>query len=212
MTNRSALLLFFSCLVLLTVPSKCLPLDVEQVEIEVNGNPHIEKRNNDAESCNQSSCQPQLLLEPYRIIQTPMSNLQPDTLIEIKTAKVLSVPVPVYHFKQPARISEKELPFQLVLVSDIGTKNGLHEISVHPSKAADSWFVGYQWSPIVCEKCGEYVHVGWKFTSGTDFFYALIVDVNERKRETEGIAIGTLGELLVAGVRAPGWMVSALPM
>lgn len=148
---------------------------------------------------------------------------QPDSLVEITTRKVLSVPVPVYHFKQPARISAAELPFKLVLVSDIDTapSNSLHPIPVDPAVAVDSWFIGYSWAPVIysagCRSSGP-VHVGWKFTSnsqGGEFFYALIVDAqDEEKTAALRVRVGALGEAiadsLTIGTRAPGWMIDLL--
>jgi len=148
---------------------------------------------------------------------------QPDSLIEVTTRKVLSVPVPVYHFRQPARISAAELPFKIVLVSDIDTapSNSLHAIPVDPAVAVDSWFVGYSWAPVIysagCGSSGP-VHVGWKFTNnsrGGEFFYALIVDAqDEEKTAALRVGVGALGEAiadsLTIGTRAPGWMIDLL--
>mmetsp|Transcript_15055 Transcript_15055/g.43737 ORF Transcript_15055/g.43737 Transcript_15055/m.43737 type:complete len:230 (-) Transcript_15055:186-875(-) len=201
-------------------------LSVEESEVEVIPNPHT--RSYKAEKslsheyeptpppkqCSSPRCAPKLLLSPHRIIRQVLPT-QTDTLIGIERKKVLSVPVPVYQFRQPARLSIAQLPFKLILVADIDVKAGLAEIPTDPIRASDSWFPGYHWVPVLCSSCEEYVHVGWKFSSpsGGDFFYALIVEASER-RNGDGIAIGALGDAVAGaievGMRAPGWMVSAL--
>merc|ERR1712176_877413 len=156
-------------------------------------------------------CNPDKFLSPHQIIRTRKVT-QSDTLIEITLKKVLGVPVPIYHFKQPSRLSEAELPFHLILVSDVDDKEGLHEIPVDFSNSSDSWFLTYHWTPVVCVSCDRYQHVGWKFTRNGDFFYALIVAVEDSS--SNSISIGALGEVaaeaLHIGTQAPKWMVDAL--
>lgn len=185
-----------------------------------------------AASGSSSGCDARSLLSPHRILRSPIAT-QPDTLIEIATRKVLSVPVPVYRFKQPARLSPSELPFDLILVSDVDVPRGgagggkgtplLRELPVPPAMAADSWFPGYRWSPVVYSGCAgagggeEAVHVGWKFADSATggFFYALIVEMrDEEEGAAAAVGVGALGEMIAegfhVGTRAPMWMVDLL--
>ena len=47
-------------------------------------------------------------------------------------------------------------------------------------QAADSWFMGYEWSIASCAECG--LHMGWLFTraigkpTDAEYFYGLILD------------------------------------
>mmetsp|Transcript_3688 Transcript_3688/g.8068 ORF Transcript_3688/g.8068 Transcript_3688/m.8068 type:complete len:229 (+) Transcript_3688:130-816(+) len=196
----------------------------EESEVRVIPNPHscnqkpLTSTSPDASySASSSSCEPSLLLSPHRIIRTPMVT-QPDTLVEITHKKVLSVPVPVYHFRQPSRISDLELPFRLVLVSDIdAAPHLLREIPVPHSVAVDSWFPGYVWSPVVYSGCSDDgngpVHVGWKFTNPTsgEFFYALIIDAKDDEKSGVRFGlVGALGEMIAVGTQAPSWMMDML--
>mmetsp|Transcript_18257 Transcript_18257/g.38346 ORF Transcript_18257/g.38346 Transcript_18257/m.38346 type:complete len:227 (+) Transcript_18257:37-717(+) len=194
----------------------------EESEVRVVPNPHAcpEEPHDGPVSaaCGASaSCEPSLLLSPHRILRTPMAT-QPDTLVEVTTKKVLSVPVPVYHFRQPARLSSAELPFRLVLVSDIDTapaQGTLHQLPVDPEMAWDSWFPGYAWTPVVYSGCEYPVHVGWKFTAVSgEFFYALIIDAKEEEKGAVQFTVGALGEMIAEslniGTRAPSWMVDMI--
>jgi len=215
------------CASLLKVCAVSSLLSLEESEVEVIPNPHAktlqtERASSDtADSssgleCSASTCTPSLLLSPHRIIRRVLST-QSDTLVGIEWKKVLGVPVPVYQFRQPARLSTSQLPFKLILVSNIDNCNGLSEIPTDPVRASDSWFLGYRWTPVVCSSCEGHVHVGWKFVNPSgpegDFFFALIVEALGR-RNGEGIIVGTFGEKIFrtveVGVRAPGWMISSL--
>ena len=167
----------------------------EEQEIEVIPNPHAHKGG----ACSGEPLEQ--LLEPNQLILSPMVT-QADTFQELTYAKVLTVPVPVYAMKQPARLSEAQLPFQLVLVKELSARaSNIHQVSVPIEQARDSWFPGYYWSPLVMQ-CGadSWQHVGWKFTSlnqaSTDYnsFYALIVQVDKKQQE-QGIRIGELQSL-----------------
>mmetsp|Transcript_16872 Transcript_16872/g.24719 ORF Transcript_16872/g.24719 Transcript_16872/m.24719 type:complete len:224 (-) Transcript_16872:322-993(-) len=217
MIAKRVLLLVITGVVL--AASDALFHSTEKSDVEVIGNPHAktDESSPDESTCSfSSSCQPHLLLSPHRVIHFHMPT-QSDTLIEVTTEKILSVPVPIYHFHQPARISNQQLPFKIVLVSDLdgSNKEGLHEIPVDPVIAADSWFPGYSWTPIVCvNNCQNPVHVGWKFQSPEEeFFYALIVQTKD-ERESEAVGIGALGEAIAktftVGTLAPEWMVDSL--
>ena len=67
---------------------------------------------------------------------------QADTLLGIfpKTYKGRSVPV--YHFKQSARLNPDQLPFKLVRMQSIDM-TGVLILPVDSASASDSWFPGY---------------------------------------------------------------------
>jgi hypothetical protein len=202
----------FLLLALLAINVESFFTSVEEKEIDVIPNPYD---HSDAVK----SCPTRLdwLLEPYNLITKPLTT-QADTFQGLSYAKVLTVPVPVYSMKQPARISASELQFQLVLVNQVSmaAATNLHEIPVDPEAAKDSWFPGYSWAPLVmsCGGGGDsdeiasgYQHVGWKFTalssdSAMPSFYALMVQFEEKNEITEGIRLG--------GFKAPGWMVMGI--
>ena len=82
-----------------------------------------------------------------------------------------------------------------------------------PKQAADSWFVGYQWSILVCGNCmeGEALHLGWKFTAANgDAFYALIVAHMTKQRAAEANAKIGLMEGLKIGRSAPAWLLAMM--
>eukprot|EP00545_Synedropsis_sp_CCMP1620_P009858 CAMPEP_0119013140 /NCGR_PEP_ID=MMETSP1176-20130426/7998_1 /TAXON_ID=265551 /ORGANISM="Synedropsis recta cf, Strain CCMP1620" /LENGTH=190 /DNA_ID=CAMNT_0006966195 /DNA_START=56 /DNA_END=625 /DNA_ORIENTATION=- len=185
----------FLVLFLVLLPCSNSLFSLKEKEIEVIPNPHggsaCASRNLDG------------LLEPYHLIIKPLTT-QPDTFQELEFRKIMSVPVPVYRMKQPARLSEAQLEFQLVLVKDLAKagRAAIHETPVEKERAMDSWFPGYYWTPLVmaCAE-GAWQHVGWKFTAvnesqGLPHFYALMVTIDEEET-TEGIRIG--------GFKAPGW-------
>jgi hypothetical protein len=169
--------------------------------IIVTGNTHCV--GNVMSSCSAANLMPSALM-------TSSPPLQPDTSLGVVHKKVLGFPVPVYLFKQPARLSHLELPFKLLLVRDI-TLDGIEEINVPAQKASDSWFMGYSWSIIVCHggrenTDGGVSHLGWKFQNGADSFYALIVDWAESADVTAGQSSET--EALTIGVPAPSWILA----
>ena len=91
-----------------------------------------------------------------------------------------------YHFRQPWRLSHLQLPFKIALVSSLDVA-GVREVAVDANKAADSWFVGYSWSLLVCggadnDGCDGETHLGWRYSSASGHvFYALIVDYDEQR-------------------------------
>mmetsp|Transcript_13068 Transcript_13068/g.15769 ORF Transcript_13068/g.15769 Transcript_13068/m.15769 type:complete len:231 (-) Transcript_13068:291-983(-) len=153
------------------------------------------------------------LINPASIISTPMPT-QSDTFLGVVTKNIFGVEAPVYHFKQPARLSEAQLPFKLLLVRQLPAENVV-EIDVPRKIALDSWFPNHYWSVLMCGSCEENLHLGWKFTSvygdKSETFYALIVDYNDDERKS---ALRTLGgniiEELRVGMKAPAWMVGLL--
>jgi len=206
----TALKILYTFITLCTL-SHSLLHSTEKSDVEGISNPHIptEEKN----SC-LNPCQPSRLLSPHQIILTPKVT-QPDTLISITRERILSVPVPVYHFRQPERLSTLQLPFKLVLVNDVDPagSNTLVEVSVDTASASDSWFPGFRWTPVVCGVCGsgEGLHVGWKFENlNGEFFYALIVATGKRERSEGGSVLEAVGELLNVGVRAPEWMLESV--
>ena len=78
--------------------------------------------------------------------------------------------------------------FSLVLVSVAQAQGHLlpanvrQVLEVSPEQARDSWFVGYEWSIVICRR-GSGRHLGWKFTprghTNEAPFYALIVAASE---------------------------------
>jgi hypothetical protein len=186
---------------LLLIPLCTALWAVEERDIEVISNPH-------GDSCGMGGRRLDSLLEPYHLITQPIAT-QADTFQELLYKKVMSVPIPVYRMKQPERLSEAQLQFQLVLVRDLATagKAKIYETPVEHDRAVDSWFPGYYWTPLVMYCGGEelWQHVGWKFTSidgSKDLkeFYALIVDINDDDKTKAAVRIG--------GFKAPGWMVA----
>merc|ERR1711871_474606 len=123
------------------------------------------------------------IVDPRKIITAPMAT-QADTLRGIVKKRVWGMDVPLYHFQQPARLSSLELPFKLLLLRDVPLE-GIHELTVDPREAMDSWFVGYTWTIVVCERCDGVTHLGWRFTSTSDGsnFFALIVDYKDDENE-----------------------------
>jgi hypothetical protein len=109
--------------------------------------------------------------------------------VEVTQRKHHSTTVNVFSFRQPSRLSEAMLPFDLALVSSNINPSGIVDIPTPPMDAADSWFPGYAWSSyVVCTAGGAPVHLGWRYTrmagsigAGPDSFVALIVRTNERE-------------------------------
>lgn len=175
----------------------------EAKEIEIVENPHADPQQT---GCSRAALDS--LLEPAHLIVHPMATQQ-DTFQDLLYAKVLTVTVPVYRVKQPERLSPSELQFQLVLVRDLSRigESTVLEVPVDQASARDSWFLGYEWAPLVMECAeGDYHHVGWKYDSLTNnqempHFYALMVEIHQRER---------VAEVLVGGSKAPMWMGAAL--
>ena len=138
--------------------------------------------------------------------------VQGDTFEKIQYKRHLSTVVPIYHFRQPARLNEAQLPFKLVLVSNMDM-DGVIDIPVPMEQARDSWFEGFYWSVTVCHNCGSSSHLGWKFTSlsGAESFHALIVSsFEERQGETEGARSNPVADSILVGVEAPRWVAALL--
>lgn len=183
-------------------------------QVVATGNPHVAAHgalpsHADPETCDKTaqSCGPSsTAITPAEIITSPMVT-QADTLQRIVTVKYMSTPVPIYLFKQPARLSHLELPFKIVLLQG-GTPaaRGMIELQVPLTQGADSWFPGYSWNVLVCEQCSEVVHMGWQFSNGADSFTALIVDYIPDS-EGEGVM-----DQFKVGMVAPAWIASLMAL
>ena len=232
MNNKIMLLglIVGSCLLqVIDASSILLRSDPNEKEFEIIPNPHYrpsfpsrEKQNIDptidssSKICIEGSSLDSFL-EPYYLIRQPMVT-QEDTFQEMVYAKVLGVPVPTYVMKQPERLSQAQLGFQMILVKDLSVsgKSQIRTAAVEDmEKAKDSWFPGYYWTPLYLpcgDAEGETLHVGWKFTAyGTKdpslpFFYALMVRLDPKRKGQEA------SKQTIAGFRAPGWIRSQLRM
>lgn len=149
---------------------------------------------------------PAQALSPQNLALDPVEP-QGDTFLTVVKKKWMNFEIPVYHFKQPERLSELQLPFKVVRVKQLDP-TGIVELSVPPRMSADSWFVGYSWSIVMCQQCQHPLHLGWRFTSNAnpqDFFYALIVSYGDNKENAGGLASKIAGALHI-GIKAPEWM------
>lgn len=159
----------------------CLTLLAKISSGERTAHPITNPHHHDGSQC---SC-PAQIINPKQIIANRMLTQQ-DTFLSLETAKIAKVPVPLYNFKQPARLNPGQLPFKILLVHEVGP--GAVALRVEDEQAQDSWFVGYQWDVLVCEcEDNKVTHIGWKFNSKEDpalHFYALIVRTNEDNQRT----------------------------
>jgi hypothetical protein len=218
---RSSLLLVLTLLSIKTSYS-LIARRADDKEFDVVTNPHDQRCHGNENAGNSAGAPPccqafrnlDSFLEPYYLITHPIPT-QLDTFQKISHVKIMSVPVPTYHMKQPPRISAAELQFQLILVKDMSAegKSRIHTVEVEMDKAKDSWFPGYYWNPLVIhEEDIGYQHVGWKFTSISErddpyqllgnaalsHFYALMIQTKD-VREQEVVT-------RLSGFKAPGWM------
>eukprot|EP00282_Hemiselmis_andersenii_P024904 CAMPEP_0172015516 /NCGR_PEP_ID=MMETSP1041-20130122/10523_1 /TAXON_ID=464988 /ORGANISM="Hemiselmis andersenii, Strain CCMP439" /LENGTH=214 /DNA_ID=CAMNT_0012670385 /DNA_START=19 /DNA_END=663 /DNA_ORIENTATION=- len=146
-------------------------------------------------------------LDVTQVISAPIVT-QPDTLHGIVRKKYMGVEVPIYHFVQSVRLNPNQLPFKIVRVRAIDME-GVSVVPVDPVSAADSWFPGYSWDVVVCQKCDGWRHLGWRFSSAStgESFFALIVEYAEgRRSESEGRA--SVLDAITVGVRAPAWVLA----
>jgi len=173
------------------------------------GNPHVPK-SPDKETCSTGQCDcpaQQLMISPANVL--PRLHVQGDTFLKSEEKHVAGTEVNIYHFKQPSRLSELELPFKILPLRQVDLTD-LEVIEVAPQQALDSWFPGYAWSIIVCLRC-EGRHLGWKFTPtgphGTAF-YALIVETVDSE-EAEAARVPT-EKIFLASIRAIGQPLAAI--
>lgn len=147
------------------------------------------------------------------ILAAPLET-QADTLVAIETVEIASMPVLVYNFKQPPRLSPLELPFKVLPVSRINAA-GVVALRVDDQQALDSWFPGFRWDVLLDVTCAEPAHIGWRFSSldksEHTTFYALIV---KTKDDDLLSAVSSFAEALRAklavGVPATPWMLALL--
>ena len=197
------------------------------------GNPH------DAQPA--AGCCPAQALPPSTLLlEAAALSRQADTFVRVRTRKHGGASVPVFTFRQPARLSKRELPFDLALVSEIDP-SGITEVPAPAAEAADSWFTDYAWSHfVVCtgEGTGAPKHLGWRFSrkasagaAGPASFVALIVRAEQNEAADKG-AVRAAAPLAAAaavsddveerdggeasppplpvGVEAPAWLVQML--
>jgi len=140
-----------------------------------------------------AACCPAQRLPPDTLLPAPeLLAVQADTFVKRRARDHLGVPVTVFSFRQPARLSHLTLPFDLALVATIDPSE-IVEVPTPPREAADSWFPDYAWTHfIVCRgTSGTHQHLGWRFerkadaqATGPQTFVALIVT----GRESEVVA------------------------
>mmetsp|Transcript_19748 Transcript_19748/g.27723 ORF Transcript_19748/g.27723 Transcript_19748/m.27723 type:complete len:211 (-) Transcript_19748:147-779(-) len=178
--------------------------------IAISGNPHatpqcLPEEHAKGVGAQQSCLCPAQQLTVANLALDPVET-QADTFLSLVHKPFMGVKVPVFQFKQPSRLSELQLPFKIVRMRHID-QDGLVQIPVPAQMAADSWFPGYSWAPVVCTSCKQVTHLGWKFTSksGRDSFYGLIVSYGENNAGAAGI-VDKIAEALQVGVHAPEWM------
>lgn len=138
----------------------------------------------------------------------PRLRVQGDTFRGSEDRRLAGLELQLYHFQQPQRLSQLELPFKLLLLRRVDLADA-ELIEVPAKQALDSWFPGYAWSILVCRRCGCR-HLGWKFTpSGlapAEAFYAMIVETVEAQEEDPPRATSRL----LASVRAVGQPLAAI--
>ena len=189
--------------VLLLLAFACLSMVL--ADVVVTGNPHVPPASAacpGAAAAVSANCARALFISPDSIIPAP-APLQADTFSHVQYVRYLYSVVPVfascapprpilpshaaprrYHFRQPERLSHLQLPFRIVLVTAVSGA-GISEVPVPAVPAADSWFVGYSWSLLLCacadaSDCTSDVHLGWRYTSANgDVFDALIVKYDD---------------------------------
>ena len=144
------------------------------------------------------------------IMVAPLAT-QTDTLLRIEVVEVNGLDVPIYSFKQPARLSTLELPFKVLPVARINAAN-IVALRVDEQHALDSWFPGYKWDVLVDVSCNS--HVGWRFSpvDGTgDAFFALIVKTKDEDLLSVASSFAeALRAKLSVGVPAAPWMLALL--
>ena len=165
-----------------------------------------------------SSC-PAQALPPHLFLLGPVAlglKRQADTFLRVDSHSHAGVPVNIFHFKQPARLSHLELPFGIALVSGVDER-GLMSFAAPPADAADSWFPDYSWAHVLMCSHGEEggLHLGWRFVrkpgasgAGPSEFIALIVRPDKASEPEGGRARRGAGQELAVGIEAPAWMLA----
>lgn len=172
----------------------------------VDGNPH---------AAQPTACCPAQALPSEMLLQLPIPlKMQADTFVRQRQLKHLDKPVDVYTFRQPARLSHKQLPFDLALASAVDP-TGIVEVPAPPEQAKDSWFEEYAWTHfVVCTAAAtdggaSAVHLGWRFTrkpgassasAPVDSFVALIVRAEKQQPAKAAAIVTRNGEAIAAAV------------
>eukprot|EP00325_Prymnesiales_sp_UTEX-LB-985_P032260 CAMPEP_0174716014 /NCGR_PEP_ID=MMETSP1094-20130205/22739_1 /TAXON_ID=156173 /ORGANISM="Chrysochromulina brevifilum, Strain UTEX LB 985" /LENGTH=233 /DNA_ID=CAMNT_0015915687 /DNA_START=150 /DNA_END=851 /DNA_ORIENTATION=- len=221
------------CMKLLLLALVIIPVATCLEGLVAEGNPHtIELRTAALPAC----CPAQSLPPERMMLGAATLRRQQDTFVRMHMRSHLGRQVEVFTFRQPARLSHLELPFDLALVDDIDPSD-IVEVATPPADASDSWFPDYVWSSfVVCTAGGVPRHLGWRYTrkagaigGGPRSFVALIVRSSEAEAEAvppaqskaaivEAVALPAGKEELAmenikplpVGMEAPAWMATML--
>mmetsp|Transcript_21377 Transcript_21377/g.21707 ORF Transcript_21377/g.21707 Transcript_21377/m.21707 type:complete len:305 (-) Transcript_21377:91-1005(-) len=177
------------------------------------------------------------LLDAQHLVTKSLKSItQKDTLHKVSTSNILNVrDVPIYHFQQPGRISPQQLPFSLVLFSQLDRVSRQEILVADKSQSEDSWFLGHYWSPVVvcaCElsckdnnattintipKADRFLHIGWKFSSLDIYLDVATNDGIEEASFFYALIIQPkrndlldIKRLEIVGFKAPTWMLLSL--
>ena len=202
-----------------TVLTFLLPLASALDVLVAEGNPHHHQQCDGSSHACTTSC-PAQALPPHLFLLAPVAlglKRQADTFLRVDPHSHAGVPVNIFHFKQPSRLSHLELPFGIALVSGVDER-GLMSFAAPPSDAADSWFPDYSWSHVLMCSHGEDsgLHLGWRFVrkpgaswAGPLEFIALIVRPDKSSElEGDSRARRGVGQELAVGIEAPAWMLA----
>ena len=201
-----------------TVLTFLLPLASALDVLVAEGNPHHHQQCDGSSHACTTSC-PAQALPPHLFLLAPVAlglKRQEDTFLRVDPHFHAGVPVNIFHFKQPSRLSHLELPFGIALVSGVDER-GLMSFAAPPSDAADSWFPDYSWSHVLMCSHGEDsgLHLGWRFVrkpgaswAGPLEFIALIVRPDKSSEEDSRARRGVGGQELAVGIEAPAWMLA----
>jgi len=185
----------------------CLVTSVE-ASIQATANPYME------DTCPTDSCRcPALSMNPLAAMTDAALQTQPDTFMKLERKKHMGFELPIYHFKQPGRISHLQLPFKVLPMYSID-QTGIVDIPAPEGNGLDSWFPGYEWSILVCRICEQSFHVGWRYTPTSPSadkkeFFALIVQYGEENKQKSSGNAEVEAEALTIGIPAPSWMAAA---
>lgn len=184
----------------------------ESCTLLATGNPHMPSQclESSEKSAGGCDCPAQRLLELTAQNLVPQQPVQSDTFLRLETRRANGLEVNLYNFKQPGRLSPLELPFKILAVRQVDLTD-IKVIEVPAQQALDSWFPGYAWSILVCERC-QGRHLGWKFTPAKvgpqqEAFYALIVEAVEAEEDE---TLRTAEGKLLAAFRVVGQPLAAI--
>eukprot|EP00466_Bigelowiella_natans_P005683 jgi/Bigna1/77243/fgenesh1_pg.46_\ len=165
--------------------SLVLVVNVE-ASVQATANPYME------DTCPADSCRcPALSLNPLAAMTDAALPTQPDTFMKLVRKKHMGFELPIYHFKQPERISHLQLPFKVLPMYSIDET----DLKTLRRKRRPECFLGINgqyW-------CAEFAR-----------FFALIVQYGEEnKQKSSGNAEIETEEALTIGIPAPSWMAAA---